>query len=196
MIYLFRVILLNNLIEKLLCALNSVSDEQDSTAAIALLLRPVDDDVEILFVKRVRNPQDPWSGQIALPGGKRDPGDCTLKETVTREIKEEVGIVLDECQLLGVLKAIVSAPRPEMKILPFVIYCGHEPSITLNEKELEGFFWVSLKELVRHKGTVTFWFGEFPAYVLEENVIWGLTFRIVEMVVCILNGKGYEEQGF
>lgn len=172
-------------IKKLSRVLKPVTEEQNATAAVALLLTLVDDDTRILFVKRVENPQDPWSGQMALPGGKREAEDKSLKETVMRETAEETGVNLDRFQFLGVLEVIRSAPRPEMKILPFVVLCDYEPLVVLNEKELEAFVWISLEELVRNRGTVTFWFGEFPAYTVGEYVIWGLTYRILEDVIHI-----------
>jgi len=67
-----------------------------------------------------------------------------------------------------------------MKVLPFVILLKHEPAIKLNEKELEGFVWILLEELVQNKSTAKFSFGEVPAYIVKRNVIWGLTYRILE----------------
>lgn len=163
-------------------ALTPLTEEQGVTAAVALLLKRVNEDFAVLFVRRVINPKDPWSGQIGLPGGKRDLKDTTLKDTIMREVREEVDIDLTEkCQFLGVLPALISPPRPEMKILPFVILLENEPAVTLNEKELEDFVWITLKELSRNRGTVTFWFGEFPSYNVGHHVIWGLTYRILEM---------------
>jgi len=173
-------------IEKLSKVLKPISEGQDANAAVALLLKPADKDLKIFFVKRVENPDDPWSGQMALPGGKRDARDQNLKQTVVRETLEETNInLLDGCRFLGVMKTQRSAPRPEMKILPFIVLLEHDPSIKLNE-ELEWFVWISLEELARHRGTVKFSFGEFPAYIVGNSVIWGLTFRILEKFVHVL----------
>ncbi|MDH5663869.1 MAG: CoA pyrophosphatase [Candidatus Bathyarchaeota archaeon] len=172
-----------NSIEKLSRVLKPVSEGQDAEAAVALLLKTVDQDLKVLFVKRTENPADPWSGQMALPGGKRDATDQSLKQTVVRETLEETNInLLDRCRFLGVMETLTSTPRPEMKILPFIVLLEHEPSIKLNE-ELERFVWISPEELVRHRGTVKFSFGEFPAYIVGNIVIWGLTYRILENLV-------------
>jgi len=175
-----------DIIEKLSRVLKPVSEGQDGNAAVALLLKPADKDLKILFVKRAENLADPWSGQMALPGGKRDATDQSLKQTVVRETLEETNInLLDRCRFLGVMETQTSTPRPEMKILPFVVLLEHEPSIKLNG-ELERFVWISPEELVRHRGTVKFSFGEFPAYVVGDIIIWGLTYRILEVFVYIL----------
>ena len=172
-----------DIIEKLSKVLKPLSEGQDAGATVALLLKTADKDLKILFVKRAENPADPWSGQMALPGGKRDATDQSLKQTVVREILEETNInLLDRCRFLGVMETLTSTPRPEMKILPFVVLLEHEPSIKLNE-ELERSVWISLEELVRHRGTGGFSFGEFPAYIVGNTVIWGLTYRILENFV-------------
>lgn len=53
-------------------------------------------DAEVLFIKRTSRKKDPWSGDIALPGGRRDPGDIDDLATAIRETEEEVGLDLRE----------------------------------------------------------------------------------------------------
>ena len=171
-------------VEELSINLRAVSDEQDANAAVALLLRFEHGRPCILLVRRVQNSRDPWSGQMALPGGKREAGDRDLKETIIRETLEETNMnLLDNCRFLGVLPTFQSRPRPEIRVLPFVILVGDEPSVKLNEKELEQYFWVPLEELVRNRTTARLGFGEVPAYVVGSIVIWGLTYRIVESFI-------------
>jgi hypothetical protein len=69
-----------------------------------------------------------------------------------------------------------------MKVLPFVVLLEHEPLIKLNE-ELEWFVWISPEELAQSRGTAKFSFGEVPAYIVGNSVIWGLTYRILEKFV-------------
>jgi 8-oxo-dGTP pyrophosphatase MutT (NUDIX family) len=145
------------------------------------LLKIVDQNLEVLFVKRVENPTDPWSGQMALPGGKRIPEDENLMRTVVRETLEETSInILKGCRFLGVMDIVRSIARPEMKVLPFVILLEREQPVGLCKAELEWSAWIPLEELVKHGGTVSFSFGEFPAYIVGKNVVWGLTYRIIE----------------
>jgi len=177
-------------INKLSEALKPVSEELDADAAVGLLLKIVDQDIRVLFVKRVENQADPWSGQMALPGGKRYAKDKNLHQTVIRETLEEANInLLDSSRFLGVMEALRSSRRPQMRILPFVVLLEHDQSIKLNEKELKGFVWISLKELVKNKATAKFSFGNFPAYIVENNVIWGLTYQIIEKLVQALESR-------
>ena len=176
-------------IEKLTKALRPLSDEQEANAAVALLLKPKRRRLYALFVRRVQNFEDPWSGQMALPGGKREARDRDLKETVVRETLEETCInLLKGCRFLGVMSTFRSKPRPEVKVLPFVIVSKNELSIKLNKKELEEFFWIPLDELVRNRTTAKFDFGEVPAFTLGDTIIWGLTYRIVESLIHLGTG--------
>ena len=156
------------------------SDGGDADAAVALLLRIIDQGVEVLFVKRVENPKDPWSGHVALPGGRRHEKDRNLKETVIRETLEETSIdLLDRSRFLGSMTPLRLKHRP-MEILPFVVLLEHEPEIKLNERELESFVWIPLKELPQNEGTFKSSLGEYPAYIIGNTVVWGLTYRILE----------------
>jgi len=161
--------------------LRSLSDEQGANAAVAVLLKRDKEGFSVFFVKRVENPSDPWSGQMAFPGGKREERDVDLKQNVVRETLEETGInLLEGCRFLGVLTVLRSEPRPDLRILPFVVLVEHEPHVRLNWKELEDFCWIPFEELVQSKTLVKSDFGEVPACSVGSRVIWGLTYRILE----------------
>ncbi|MBN1244865.1 CoA pyrophosphatase [Candidatus Bathyarchaeota archaeon] len=170
-------------IAKLPTALKPVSDEQGANAAVSLLLKPRRGDFDLLLVKRVENPSDTWSGQMALPGGKREPKDVSLKDTVVRETLEETGVALCQCQFLGVLGAVRSEPKPDFKILPFVVLLKDEPKLELNKAELETFIWVPYEEVVQSKCMVEFSFGKVPAYIFADGVVWGVTYNILSEFV-------------
>jgi 8-oxo-dGTP pyrophosphatase MutT (NUDIX family) len=171
-------------VEELSSVLETVYERHEANAAVTLLLQIANQNLRILFVKRIENPADSWSGQMALPGGKRDDKDRDLKETVVREVLEEVNIdILDRCRFLGNLPSQRSKRRPEMSILPFVILLEQEPSIKVNKREVERFIWFSLKELVQNEGIVRLSLGERPAYIIGECTIWGLTYRILRSFI-------------
>src|SRR5438874_13769202 len=54
-------------------------------AAVSLVLVEGAEGAEILLIKRAERADDPWSGQIAFPGGRRDPGD---RDRVGRAMRE------------------------------------------------------------------------------------------------------------
>ena len=180
--------------EKLTKMLKQTSEILDVHAAVVVLLKSTDQDFQVLFVKRAEKSGDPWSGQTALPGGKRDPEDHNLKETVVRETLEETSInLLEGCRFLGAMEPVRSTQKPEMQILPFVVLLEKEEAIKLNE-ELTGYFWTPLKELAKHKGTVKFSFGEYPAYIIENHIIWGLTHKIMNNLLSLISAIKKEKQ--
>jgi 8-oxo-dGTP pyrophosphatase MutT (NUDIX family) len=92
-------------------------------AAVALLLRPRST-VELLLIQRAEHPSDPWSGHMALPGGRRDPGDPDLLHTALREVREETGIKAQrDAQLIGALDEVQARSRrqPPVLVTPYAV---------------------------------------------------------------------------
>ena len=75
----------------------------DSEAAVSLLLRPSGDGLKFLAIKRAESEGDPWSGHMALPGGRRDAEDEDLWVTAVRETWEETGLIVCEPTLEDVV---------------------------------------------------------------------------------------------
>ncbi len=153
-------------------------------AAVALILTPDPD--SLLLIRRALREGDPWSGHMALPGGRQDPAEGDLVMTAIRETQEEVGLVLDPAQLIGTLDDVV--PRtpvlPPIAVRPFVFLLDRRPELRLNP-EVAAAQWVPL-DLLLHPDTYhTVRYDihgvsrDFQAYRIEEAVVWGLTERII-----------------
>ena len=86
-------------IEARLAAASPVLDVKDvrMAAAVALVLREVDGDLEALFIRRAEHDDDPWSGDLAFPGGRLDPGDADAQAAAERESREELSLDLSAC---------------------------------------------------------------------------------------------------
>ena len=162
--------------------------DDSAHAAVAMLLTETDDTPRILLVKRATRVTDPWSGHMAFPGGRRGHGDIDLMATACRETREETGIDLTQCTPVGNLDSLFSTVRPDMRIQPFIFTCEEPPEITLNE-ELMAHYWMSLEELDRSRGKTRIGSREFPAYLIEEEAVWGLTYRMLEKFFSIINGE-------
>ncbi|WP_419939123.1 NUDIX hydrolase [Candidatus Palauibacter sp.] len=155
-------------------------------AAVTLVVRPRDHDLEVLFVRRAEVPGDPWSGHMALPGGHRDAADADLLETARRELREEVGLDLPRSGYLGRLDDLHPVTRriPSILISPFVAWHGENIRVSTNA-EVQYHIWAPLRALrdpalrseVRYPdgGREHVW----PSILYEGDAIWGLTHRVV-----------------
>jgi 8-oxo-dGTP pyrophosphatase MutT (NUDIX family) len=160
-------------------------------AAVALVVVPLPPDLRVLFIRRAESYGDPWSGHMALPGGRRHRDDADLAETARREAREEIGLDLSAIDVLGELDEV--RPRSQaiapIIVRPYVFGLSQSPVLTLSAEVAE-WLWVPvtvLKEAhvqteVDAHGTVL----RVPAFVLGENVIWGLTERIVSDFIGLL----------
>ena len=160
-------------------------------AAVAVVLVPQPD--ALLLIRRAERTGDPWSGHMALPGGRRDPADADLTATAVRETAEEVGVGLPPSSLLGSLDDVV--PRtpvlPPIAVRPFVFALPERPPLALNP-EVAAARWVLLDHLLhpRTYHSVRIQIRgenrEFPAYQLEDAIVWGMTERVVTTLLAQL----------
>jgi 8-oxo-dGTP pyrophosphatase MutT (NUDIX family) len=156
-------------------------------AAVSMVVR-IGDQLDFLLIKRASSDRDPWSGQMALPGGRWDPTDSSLLETAIRETREETGVDLRESGVtLGRLDDVRPASKrlPKMRIAPFVFAVPHGTEAAVASSELQSVHWVSLDSLrsptvqasiaIDVGGTAR----TFPSYALVGEHVWGLTHRIL-----------------
>jgi 8-oxo-dGTP pyrophosphatase MutT (NUDIX family) len=165
----------------------SGSPDEDPTlvwAAVAIILTPQPD--SILLIRRADRSGDPWSGHMALPGGRREPGDPDLAGTAIRETAEEVGVELRREDLAGSLADVI--PRtpvlPPVAVRPFVFLLPERPAMRLNAEVAQA-SWVPVDYLLRpdtHHPVQLEVAGQsrqVQAYQLENAIIWGMTERIL-----------------
>ncbi|HEY4744158.1 MAG TPA: CoA pyrophosphatase [Desulfuromonadaceae bacterium] len=154
-------------------------------AAVAMILRYAVNDVEMLFIERAADERDPWSGNLAFPGGKVEPGE-EPRQAAERETGEEIGLDLGAARFLGRLTDIAGAHLP-VRVACFVYGLeGMQEEPVLNGEVYDA-FWVRLEDLTaaeRHViAPVRFADEGFevPAIRLPQSgkpVLWGLTYRL------------------
>ena len=156
-------------------------------AAVSIIVRD-GDSPSVLLIKRADRAGDPWSGQIAFPGGKMQPGDKNAKDTAVRETKEEVGVDLEKAaEFLGYADA-ATTHTGTMDVVPTVFFLKQEVEVRPNE-EVASHRWVNLKDFLSPNGKSTYKFNydgrniEMPSYLVEDYVVWGLTHRILTSVL-------------
>lgn len=170
-------------------------------ASVALVVQPGVSDLELLLIRRAVAPGDPWSGHMALPGGRRSPEDADGLATAVRETREEVGVDLDRYgEVLGRLDTV--QPRsgtPRIAVSPYVFAVPRATAVQPNH-EVDLALWVPVGELAA-PGAATEYLhalssGEhlrFPAIGYQEHVIWGLTYRILQQFLATAPAR--PEQG-
>ena len=173
----------------------ALSNTGDSHAAVALILDSAasTDDPEIIFIERARVPNDPWSGHIAFPGGRREPGDQLSLDTAVRETEEEIGVDLSVGQLLGQLDDLTGRRSHHLVVSCFVFMMSSVGPFRQNH-EVADVFPLPISRLLETKRQTEVqyeaWQGQvFPAIRLsdhEEPIVWGLTYRFLENFFTLL----------
>ncbi len=163
-------------------------------AAVALVLRgSALHDAELLFIRRAQRVGDPWSGHVAFPGGRRDSGDATLEQTARRETLEELSLDLAAtAQLLGVLDDLRprSGALPSIAVRPYVFALEGDVVMQPNA-EVHSTFWLPLASLRDPAFASEHIFDRegarlrFPAYRSGDDVVWGMTERIVTQFLAL-----------
>jgi 8-oxo-dGTP pyrophosphatase MutT (NUDIX family) len=167
----------------------SLSPEATPEAAVAII-RTSGADPEFLVLRRALNPEDPWSGHFALPGGRREKEDRDLLETCIRETREECGILLNPGQLVRELpwsSAGLASGRPTL-VAPFLFEIPARPSLSLASLEIAEFHWLALSYLLdpANHGEASLSLRHpdmrFPFIRVGTGSIWGFTYGVLKIL--------------
>ena len=159
-------------------------------AAVAVVLRDLGPGPELLFIERALRDGDPWSGHMAFPGGRIDPGDRDEREAAERETHEEVGISLEPASYLGRLDDIEGGARVLSRTLIVSAHVYHleQPVPLAPNHEVREAFWFPVADLLDDTRHVDYLHPamqevRYPGILVgipERQVVWGLTYRILE----------------
>ena len=159
---------------------------EETMAGVAITL--TGPSLKTLMIKRAEREGDPWSGQVAFPGGRRERQDRSLLETATRETKEEVGIDLRRsAAYLGHLEAF-RTHTGTMLVVPCVFLMKRDERVEPND-EVSSYRWIPIEVFLSEKSRSTYTLkrgGEevkVPAYLYQGYVIWGLSYRMISALL-------------
>lgn len=147
-------------------------------AAVLVLLYPVEGALHFVLTRRTEYP-GVHSGQISLPGGKRE-GDEEYPQTALREAQEEVGVLCDSVELIGALSPLY-VPPSDYLIHPQVGVCHARPTFRPDPGEvaeiIEAPLTVILDESVKGIEEVTRYERPFTIayYNIFGHKVWGAT---------------------
>jgi 8-oxo-dGTP pyrophosphatase MutT (NUDIX family) len=156
-------------------------------AAVAMITRPAERDVEVLFIRRAPFEGDPWSGDIAFPGGRINAPHEPARAAAERETREEVGIDLERADCLGQLDDVIGGSGAVV-VSGFVYALPAAVPLRTNH-EVASAGWVPLGVLGHPARQLsrTFRYKDrdlrLPALrVFDDDSppLWGLTYQFVE----------------
>lgn len=160
-------------------------------AAVAVILRESRQGVEALLAVRAHRDGDPWSGDMAFPGGRVDAVDEASASTAAcRETKEEIGLKLTRDDGIGRLSDRLTLDhrrRAPMVVSPFVYRYTGDAEPRLNH-EINATRWVALAWLDEpvHRGTMRWQIGRHVALRMpyydcgDGQRLWGLTLAMLD----------------
>ncbi len=159
-------------------------------AAVAMILAEGRQQLEVCFIRRAERQGDPWSGQVAFPGGRasqEDPDACAVAE---RETMEEIGLPIGPRHRVGPLPMRLienNASRAALTLWPHVYRVSAAERALASPRipqEVADVFWVPLGHLFDASQVIEYEYpgvtaSVFPGIQHGEHVIWGLTLRVL-----------------
>ncbi|WP_225772106.1 CoA pyrophosphatase [Pseudomonas sp. Marseille-Q5115] len=135
-------------------------------------------------------------GEVAFPGGRRDPEDPDLVFTALREAEEEIGLPPGMVEIVGPLSPLVS--RHGLQVTPFVGLIPDYVEYRPNDAEIAAVFSVPLAffredprehtHRIDYQGRSCY----VPSYRYEDYKIWGLTAIMIVELVNVLYDAGID----
>lgn len=159
-------------------------------ASVAMIFAGDPRQLSLSFILRADRAGDRWSGQMAFPGGRAEALDETAEQAASRETLEEVGLSLEDAELIGRLSDIPLRGHggSDGGVLSTVIYyLGDElGEFSPDPREVARAYWISVDKIYGSEHATTFEWEldeettmSFPGISHDGQVIWGLTFRVL-----------------
>jgi len=173
------------------------TSESILVAAIAIILRDGAQGTEFLLMQRAKHEKDPWSGQMAFPGGKIEASDSSRKATAIRETEEEVGICLRERDYVGQLDDLygIKENNKYNVVVSCYVFKADRELTPIGNYEVEDLVWLPMSYLQNPLNDYEYYHPNdarmrMPAILIDENkeqVLWGLSLRMLAMMYEIID---------
>ena len=162
----------------------NINDElQPKDAGVLILLYPVNGSVYTVLIKRTDYP-GVHSGQVSFPSGKYEPADKDICFTAIRETEEELGISLEQVEVLGRLTKL-HIPVSNIMVYPLIAAIKYRPVFHPDRAEVDDILEVNLSELIR-PGIIGYSTRQIlgretsvPYYNIQQRQVWGATAMII-----------------
>ncbi|MEP6623051.1 MAG: CoA pyrophosphatase [Acidimicrobiia bacterium] len=172
-------------------ALHVVEHYESREAAVLVALYDDAGETHVVLTKRPET-MPSHQGEIAFPGGKREPGDATLAAAALREAREEVGLAADAVEVVAELDSI-STVATAFTITPVVGLLAAKPVLRPDPVEVVAAFGVPLTELLEtYREEMWDLWGEYRSmafFELAGETVWGATARILTRLLTVLTTR-------
>lgn len=168
-------------------------------SAVLVLFHPRNGEVHTLLMLRPTY-DGVHSGQVAFPGGKREPQDVDLRATALREFAEETGGDSSGFAVLGELTRVFIPPSNAL-VTPVVAWADTLGALQPDPHEVEQLIDVPLSELLRadlmrRQRLFIKALGreaEVPYWDIQGQVVWGATAMMIMELRELLGGLGHPQ---
>lgn len=151
------------------------------------------DDVDIVLLQRAATLRH-HPGQVAFPGGGRDPEDDSMAAAALREAEEEAGIAPTTVEVLGQMDPLY-IPVSKFEVTPVIGYWRQPGAVqVMDERESYSVYRVSIADLVAPANRGTFTRPDLkistPAFDVGVLKVWGFTAGILDFALDHLGWAG------
>ena len=162
---------------------------------VLILLYPNHGELHFVLMRRSDHPEDRHKGQISLPGGRHEESDADYRATALREAREELGITLDNYEMLGSLSTLYIPPS-NFHIYPAVAYTPVRPDFVPDPGEVAELIEVPLSTLLDPQTrSVEEWTMPqynnskvmMPHYHIDGHKVWGATAMVLAEFAALAN---------
>lgn len=167
-------------------------EAQNKQSAVLIPLYELDGELRMILTRRSSQMRH-HQGEVAFPGGRKDPEDESLWDTATREAWEEVALPLGLATQMGELDSFVTVSSNSL-VHPLVGFLPHLPELVASPAEVEHIIDVPVAELLLDEvyGSER-WelFGQHRTlhfFHLHGDTIWGATAAMVHQFLSIVTG--------
>ncbi len=154
-------------------------------AAVLIGLVERDGEAQVILTKRTERLSS-HAGQIAFPGGKIDADDASPEAAALREAWEEIGLDINEVEVVGRLPDYHSGSG--FLIAPVIGVVSDDADFEINHDEVEYMFEVPLRFLMdprNHIRSSKFFNGRDRHYYempYDGHYIWGVTAGMIRVL--------------
>lgn len=170
--------------------LKEVCKKSAKKSAVLILFYPKNEEIHIAFIKRSLD-NSVHSGQISFPGGKLEETDKSLIHCALRESNEEVGIIEESIEIVGMLSKLYIPPS-NFDVFPVIGITYNTPDFKING-EVQKVLEISLDSLINPKNCITRNIKhrngnlvDVPCFLIQGEIIWGATAMIISELIDVI----------